>query len=104
MRASPSRRPDLAWPLAEDITDAELEKRLFPKHVEQQQRPRPDWDKVHEELKGKGVTLRLLHAEYKERHPEGYACIWFCDHYRDWKKNQDVVMRPERSSSWIMPA
>ena len=63
--------------------------------MEQQQRPRPDWDKVHEELKGKGVTLRLLHAEYKERHPEGYAYSWFCDHYRDWKKSQDVVMRLE---------
>ena len=86
----------LAWPLAEDITDAELQKRLFPKPLAQQ-RPRPDWTKVHEELKGKGVTLRLLHAEYKERHPEGYAYTWFCDHYRDWKKSQDVVMRLEHT-------
>ena len=84
----------LAWPLAEDLTDAELEKRLFPKRSAlAQQRPLPDWAKVHEELKRKGVTLQLLWTEYREEHPVGYAYSWFCDHYRDWKNSRDVVMR-----------
>ena len=35
------------------------------------------------ELKKPGVTLQLLHVEYRERHPDGgYGYTQFCDHYR----------------------
>jgi hypothetical protein len=31
----------------------------------------PDWEAVEKELRGRGVTLRLLWLEYLSRHPEG---------------------------------
>jgi hypothetical protein len=45
------------------------------------------------ELKKAGVTLQLLHVEYRERSPEGYGYTQFCEHYRRWKKKQQLVMR-----------
>ena len=45
------------------------------------------------ELKKPGVTLQLLHVEYRERHPDGYGYTQFCEPYRRWKRTQRVVMR-----------
>jgi transposase len=84
----------LAWPLPDELTDAELERRLFPVEVPKGQRPVPDWNVVHRELRrAKNVTLRLLWLEYKEKHPEGFQYSWFCQHYRQWQSKLDLVMR-----------
>jgi hypothetical protein len=40
----------------------------------------PDWEAVEKELRGRGVTLRLLWLEYLSRHPEGYRYTQFCAH------------------------
>lgn len=84
------------WPLPWEIDDRELERRLFvsaapPAEV----RPLPDWYRVHRELRGKGVTLQLLHLEYLEQHPGGYQYSQFCRLYRLWQRHLDVVMRQE---------
>ncbi len=52
----------VAWPLADDLTDAELEARLYPppEALPADRRPQPDWAAIHRELKRKGVTLQLL--------------------------------------------
>jgi transposase len=50
---------------------------------------------VHRELRRKGVTLQLLHLEYKERQPEGYQYTQFCRHYRAFAGRLDLVMRQE---------
>ena len=56
----------LAWPLPEEMTESELEDRLFPPaipagtHV----RPEPDWAALHRELRRPGVTLQLLWLEW----------------------------------------
>jgi transposase len=50
---------------------------------------------VHRELRRPGVTLQLLHLEYKERAPGGYQYSQFCRHYRRWQRHLDVVMRQE---------
>ena len=55
----------------------------------------PDWPTVHRELRRKGVTLQLLHLEYKEQHPDGYQYTQFCRHYRAWQGRLDLVMRQE---------
>ena len=49
----------LTWPLPEDLTDAELERRLFPppEAIPAAERPLPEWATVHRELRKKGVTL-----------------------------------------------
>ena len=87
----------LGWPLPDGMDDAQLEARLFAKAEPppSASRPLPDWPTVHRELRRKGVTLQLLHMEYKERHPDGYQYTQFCRHYRAWQRHLDVVMRQE---------
>ncbi len=92
-----ARRAGLLWPLPEGLDDDALEARLFaqaappPSHT----RPLPDWPAVHRELRRKGVTLQLLHLEYKAAAPAGYQYSQFCRHYRRWQRGLDVVMRQE---------
>jgi transposase len=85
----------LQWPI--DISDAELNRRLFPPAVPvpSEQRPLPDWAWVHAELRRPGVTLALLWQEYRLAHPQGFQYSWFCEHYRLWAAKIDVVMRQE---------
>ncbi len=74
----------LAWPLPEALSEAKLEQRLFPPppDLPAQARGIPDWKRIHDELRGKNVTLFLLWQEYRESNPDGYQYSWFCDHYR----------------------
>jgi transposase len=86
----------VGWPLPDDLDDGALETRLFvqpARPTSAVQRPLPDWSDVHRELRRKGVTLQLLHLEYKERQPEGYQYTQFVELYRRWEKRVDVVMR-----------
>lgn len=86
----------LTWPLPEDLDEAALEAKLYPGNPEgQPDRPAPDWDKIHLELRRKGVTLQLLWFEYRQTYPEGYQYSRFCELYRFWRKKVDVVMRQQ---------
>ena len=52
---------DLKWPLPGDLEDAGLEALLYPPAAPSAvTRPVPDWQRVHKELRRKGVTLQLL--------------------------------------------
>jgi transposase len=90
-------RAGLGWPLPDGMDDAQLEARLFARAEPppSASRPLPDWPTVHRELRRKGMTLQLLHMEYKERQPDGYQYTQFCRHYRAWARHLDVVMRQE---------
>ena len=57
------------------------------------QRPVVDWAQVHQELKGKGVTLQLLWEEYKAREPRGYGYSRYCELYQQWRDRADRTMR-----------
>lgn len=85
----------LSWPLPDGLDAAALERRLFADPAEKLpgQRIAPDWQEVHRELRGKGVTLALLWQEYQERQPDGWQYSQFCAHYRDWRGRLDIVMR-----------
>lgn len=87
----------LGWPLPAPMSEAEVDRLLFPPppRVETALRPQPDWAWVHQELRRKGVTLLLLWQEYKARHPDGLRYSWFCHTYRAWAGKLDVVMRQE---------
>src|SRR3954451_6808737 len=52
----------ITWPVPEGMDDSELERRLFtpPTFDEPQERPQPDWTRIHRELKRRSVTLQLL--------------------------------------------
>ena len=87
---------DLHWPLPEGISDEALYQRLFPEDavVEDPERPLPDWEVVRNELKKKGVTLKLLWDEYQEKYPEQhYQYTQFCEYYRRWAKTQSPNAR-----------
>jgi transposase len=93
-----AREAGLGWPLPEEMSDAELEARLFAKAASTpaSMRPVPEWSHVHSELRRPGVTLMLLWMEYKQAHPDdGYGYSQFCLHYRAWQRRVDVVMRQE---------
>ena len=88
----------LSWPLPADLDDVDLERRLFPPPpvASVQERCLPDCAAMHQELKSrKNVTLQLLWEEYKQANPRGYAYSWYCDLYRQWQRQLDVVMRQE---------
>jgi transposase len=87
----------LTWPLPENLTDPELEARLYPATPEPTptSRPVPDWATVHQELTRPGVTLTLLWQEYRAAHPDGYQYSRFCDHYRAWLTTLDRCLRQE---------
>ena len=87
----------LNWPLPEDLGETQLEQLLFPPppDLPAQVRGIPDWHQIHDELKGKYVTLFLLWQEYRQANPEGYQYSWFCEHYRAWQGKLDLVMRQD---------
>ncbi len=74
-------RSGLSWPLPDELTDTELERRLFhPTGGEARAvRTQPDWLAIHRELRRKDVTLSLLWEEHGAVHPDGYPlCSTIC--------------------------
>jgi len=85
----------ISWPLAEDLTEEILHAKLFLPSIKQGQkdRPMPDWEWVHKEVRRKGVTLGLLWREYRETHADGICYSQFCYHYQQYAKTIAPVMR-----------
>jgi transposase len=91
----------LSWPLPESLNQEELLDRLIGGGGEPDNaaaelsppRPLPEWAKIHQELRRKGVTLQLLWREYRQDHPEGYGRSRFCELYRQWASTVDPVLR-----------
>jgi transposase len=89
-------RCGLVWPVASEISDAELEGRLYGvAGVKPGRRklPEPDWAVVAKELKRKHVTLQVLWEEYIAEHPDGYRYSRYCDLFRGWEGRLPLVMR-----------
>lgn len=84
----------LVWPLPAEMDEAALERLLFPPPLPPGfQRPLPEFNAIHTELKRKGVTLALLWEEYKSVHPEGYQYSQYCELYRRWRGKLNLWMR-----------
>jgi transposase-like protein len=63
----------LIWPLPLELTDTDLEARLYGEAGTKQghrRRAEPDWAALNRELKRKHVTLQILWDEYIEANPE----------------------------------
>ena len=92
--ASRALRAGLDWAGVEKLSDAELETLLYPPAPRPGVlRTLPNPAHVHLELKRPGVTLRLLHLEYLEKHTAGYGYTQFCQHYKQWLGKQPLTMR-----------
>lgn len=89
------REAGLSWPLPDDLSDADLEQRLFPRTVGGMHGTyaQPDWSYVHAELRRKGVTLSLLWEEYRGVHSDGYGYSRYCELYTRWEGKLSPVMR-----------
>ncbi|WP_415076889.1 IS21 family transposase [Legionella sp.] len=82
-----------SWPFPEGLSEETLYEKLFLPTVQIKNRPLPEWEHVHKELRKKGVTLRLLWREYRDTHPTGVGYTQFCHYYGDYKKTITPVMR-----------
>lgn len=86
----------LGWPLPEGLDDAALEELLFPSKMKPTfEQARPDFELVCREMRRKGASLSVLWQEYKLENPDGLQYSQFCQLYREWRKNIDLVMRQE---------
>lgn len=77
----------LSWPIPGELDERDLGRLLFPSQPMTGQRrfAEPDYPKVHQELKHKGVTKLLLWQEYRQHHSDdGYSYAQFCHRYQEW--------------------
>ena len=93
-------RAGLTWEIASELSEAEVEARLFQRigQAEPPARSAIDFEWVHREMRKKGVTLQLLWVEYQEAVAASsglrpYQYSQFCDLYADWKGKLALVMR-----------
>lgn len=91
------RASGLSWPLPFELSESALERRLYrtPDGTPANPERIPDWGAVQTQLHRKHVTLRLLWEEYKLADPDGFQYSWFCERFRAWQQQVDVVMRQE---------
>jgi transposase len=85
----------ITWPIPPEIGDAALERLLFTAvglHKGSTKRL-PDWTKVHEELKRRGVTLMILWEEHRAEHVDGHGYSRFCELYGEWRRRLSPTMR-----------
>lgn len=99
-----AEQAQIVWPLAEDLSEEALYQRLFPEgeRPKAAERPIPNWEEVPRELSRRGVTLRLLWLEYREKHPDGYGRTQFQEHYQRWKQAHTTSMRLPHKAGEVM--
>jgi transposase len=92
----------LTWEQARELSDAEVESRLF-RHIDRNEpnaRAPIDFVWVHRELRRAGVTLQLLWLEYQEStaragggRGSAYQYSQFCDLYASFRSRLEPSMR-----------
>lgn len=85
----------MGWPVPEGLDDVQLEARLFPKSTAPGTRHAgPDYARMHQELKRRGVTLQLLWEEYTAAAAgRTYRYSQFCERYRQFAAGLKRSMR-----------
>ena len=82
------------WAVAQTLSDAELEGRLYrPPVPRASDQLAPDFAVIHQELKRAGVTLMLLWEEYASGNAQAYKYTSFCIKYRAWAQTLKRSMR-----------
>jgi transposase len=90
-----ARDAGVDWPVANALSDDELQARLYPlPRPRSSTRQEPDYASLHQELKRPGVTLQLLWEEYRAGAGEqAYRYSAYCEKYRAWAKRLKRSMR-----------
>ena len=88
----------LGWPLPDGMTDKELEARLQPGRTRKAlpEMVEPDFVKMDQELKHKGMTRQLLWEEYAQENPDNhYSYSRFTVLFKRWRNKQSLSMRQQ---------
>jgi transposase len=85
----------LDWPAVQDADEITLERRLLVASQKPRNHVQPDYGRLHQELRRKGMTLMLLWEEYPADHADRqtYAYSQFCDNYRRFARRLKRSMR-----------
>lgn len=77
------------------MDEAALERRLMAGSRKARDYVQPDYGRLHQELRRKGMTLMLLWEEHRADHADSqtYAYSQFCDHYRRFARQLKRSMR-----------
>jgi len=84
----------LSWESIGNLDPALLE-RIFYSQKSSGTDVEPDFSKVHQQLKQKGVTRYQVWLEYKDENPQGFCYAYFTKKYKRWKRRINLVMRQE---------
>ena len=86
---------DLDWPAVQSMDEAALERRLLVGAQKARAYVQPDYGRVHQELRRKGMTLMLLWEEHRADYADcqTYAYSQYCDNYRRFAKQLKRSMR-----------
>jgi len=89
-----AKNAGIAWPLPEQLSEQELYDCLFLSSTQAlNQKVYPDWEWVHQALRKKSVTLKLLWHEYRTIHANGLGYTQFCVQYRTYVTSLSPVIR-----------
>ena len=85
----------LDWATARELAEEALDARLYPRGPSppSARGPMPDFEALACERLKAGVTLQLLHIEYREANPKGFGYTQFCEYYRRWLAKRGLTMR-----------
>jgi transposase len=99
-----AREAGLSWPLAPIYeSEAALQRALFRRVGRPpQDLIEPEWPRVAQELKRKGVTLTLLWQEYRTAHPDGYGYTWFCEKFDAYRRRANPTFRHRHAAGAAM--
>lgn len=92
-----ARAAGLRWPLPEEVDDAAIRERLYPRADSRSSKYPIDHEKVDSELMRRGTTLTLCWNEYCEAAVtaggEPYQYSAFCQQHRKWVLARSATMR-----------
>ncbi|MCS3566913.1 transposase [Bradyrhizobium elkanii] len=99
-----AREAGLSWPLPPIYeSEAALQRALFRRVGRPpQDLNEPEWPRVAQELKRKGVTLTLLWQEYRTAHPDGYGYTWFCEKFAVHQRRANPTFRHRHAAGAVM--
>ncbi len=92
----------LDWTAVQAADEAALARRLLVAPERPRDHVQPDYGRLHQELRRKGMTLMLLWEEYRAEHADcqTYAYSQFCDNYRRFARQLKRSMRQIHRASF----